>query len=121
MNKTRYIAFLTFLLIFAFQSCNTKKKSIDTSGNITPKVQKNIIVYGSESCDHCIEFRKKLDKEGLKYTFKDVEANERLFEEMMTKIRTVNYHGYIGFPVIDVEGKIFVRPDFRRFKSEAGL
>ncbi len=112
-------AIIIIIFIFSLlQGCNTKRKNIDTSGNITPVVQKTIIVYGSESCDHCIDFRKKLDSVKLKYTFHDVEADERYFSEMMRKIQAANYKGYIGFPVIDVEGNVYIRPDFRRFMSE---
>ncbi len=112
------LTIIALLLLLTSLSCKSKRQNIDTSGNITPSVQKTIAVYGSESCDHCIDFRKQLDSAMLKYTFYDVEADERYFNEMMRKIQSANYRGYIGFPVVDVEGKIYVRPDFRIFISE---
>lgn len=96
-------------------SCETNRKSIDTSGNMTPKVTKNITVYGSEDCDHCIEFRNKMDSAKIKYEFKDAEANEKYYNELLLKIQQANFKGYVAFPVVDINDKIYVRPEFSEF------
>lgn len=111
------LLFACMLIIFslAFVACDGNKKSIDTSGNITPIIQKHITIFGSENCDHCIEFRKKMDSVNLSYEFKDAEADEKYYNELMLLIQQANYKGYVQFPVIDVDDKIYVRPDFNEF------
>jgi glutaredoxin len=95
--------------------CEGKRKSIDTSGNITPMTEKEITIYGSESCDHCIEFRNKMDSVSLKYTFKDADANEQYYQELLLKIENAQFKGYISYPVVEISEKIYVRPEFSEF------
>lgn len=106
---------IILILTFMFFHCENKRKSIDTSANITPQVQKHVTIYGSENCDHCIEFRNKMDSAKLKYEFKDAEANEKYYQELLMKIQQANYKGYVSFPVIDINDRIFVRPEFSEF------
>ena len=108
------IGLISYFIVFLF-SCEGKRTSIDTSGNITPKVEKKITVYGSENCDHCLEFRVKLDSVKLKYEFKDAEANEKYYNELLKKIQLASYKGYVSFPVLEVGDEILVRPDFHEF------
>ncbi len=114
--------FIKFALILSFIafifSCESKTKSIDTSGNITPKVEKKITVYGSVNCDHCNEFRVKMDSAKLKYEFKDAEANEQYYNELVLKIQQSKFPGYISFPVLEVGDKLMVRPNFDDFMKE---
>lgn len=72
---------------------------------------KDIIVYGSDNCDHCVVFKAKLDSAGFTYGFKDVEFSEALTNEMVQKVRAAGIMGQINYPVIDVEGKILVAPE----------
>lgn len=114
--KNNFMAFALILSSIAFSfSCESKTKSIDTSGNITPKVEKKITVYGSVNCDHCLEFRVKMDSVKLKYEFKDAEANETYYNELLLKIQRANYPGYISFPVLEVGDQLLVRPNFVDF------
>jgi glutaredoxin len=115
MNTLLCKSLFTVVLVLALVACENKQKSIDTSGNITHIVPKNIIVYGSESCDHCLEFRQKADSLKIKYLFKDCEADERNYNELAMKIQQANYPGYISFPVVDINGKIYIRPEFDQF------
>lgn len=100
------------ITILLLASCESKKKRIDTSGNITPKVTHSVIIYGSENCDHCIEFRQKMDSARLAYEFKDAEASDRNYQELLLKIQQANFKGYVSFPVLDIDGDIYVRPNF---------
>jgi len=115
MNKALLKISLIFILTFLFFNCENRRKSIDTSANITPQAQKHVTIYGSENCDHCIEFRHKMDSAKLVYEFKDAEANEKYYQELLMKIQQANYKGYVSFPVIDINDKIFVRPEFSEF------
>lgn len=72
---------------------------------------KDILVYGSDNCDHCVDFKAKLDSVGFTYGFKDVEFSETLTNEMVQKVRTAGIMGQFSYPVIDVEGKILVAPE----------
>ena len=96
-------------------ACESKRKSIDTSGNLTPKAVKEITIFGSENCDHCIEFRDKMDSLNLTYEFKDAEANEKFYNELLLKIQQANYKGYVSFPVLEINDKIYVKPEFSDF------
>lgn len=114
--KTHFMKFALILTCIAFIfSCESKTKSIDTSRNITPKVEKKITVYGSINCDHCIEFREKMDSVKLKYEFKDAETNEKYYNELLLKIQQANYPGYVSFPVLLVGDQLLVRPNFVDF------
>ena len=112
-------AFFILFIIVLF-NCETKKKSIDTSKNIKPKVEHSITVFGSENCDHCIAFRKSVDSVAVKYVFKDVEANEQYYNELVQKIQLANYKGYVSFPVLDIDGKLYVKPEFDEFMEIIG-
>jgi len=114
----KYIFFLLILMVLF--SCEVKRKSIDTSGNITPELVKMITVYGSESCEHCIEFRSKMDSAHIKYEFKDAEANEKYFSELILKMQTANIKEYVAFPVVEVDDQIYVRPEFEDFLKILG-
>ena len=72
---------------------------------------KDILVYGSDNCDHCVDFKAELDSVGFTYGFKDVEFSEALTNEMIHKVRAAGIMGQINYPVIDVEGKILVAPE----------
>lgn len=117
MNIT-YLNFIgTFIFIALIFSCESKRKSIDTSDNISLITEKEVIIYGSANCDHCIEFRQQMDAAKLKYAFKDAEAEEKNYQELMLKIQQANYKGYVSFPVIDIDGKLFVKPEFAEIQK----
>lgn len=101
-----------FILIALIFSCEGKRKSIDTSGNTYVKTAKVVTIYGSVNCDHCNEFRNQMDAAKLEYIFKDAEAEEKNYRELLLKIQQANYKGYVEFPVLDIDGKIYVRPEF---------
>ena len=75
------------------------------------KQTKQIIVYGSDNCDHCVVFKAKLDSVGFEYVFRDVEFNQMMNDEMVYKVRRSGVNGGFSYPVLDVEGKILVAPE----------
>ena len=76
------------------------------------KEQKNLILYGSSDCDHCIVFKAKLDSAEIVYEFKDLKIEEKRYDiELLEKIKAADYKGYVHFPVADIEGKIIVKPE----------
>ena len=109
--------YLLIAMVFLIFSCENKKKSIDTSGNTNMHVQKEVIMYGSVNCDHCIVFRKAMDEAHFTYEFRDAEASEEVYQELLLKIQQANFKGYVSFPVLDIEGQIYVKPEFSEIKA----
>jgi len=125
MNSLKYLFFIIglFLLITCAESKREKQESETTSVTIDDKTrpggtQKKVIVYGSMECNHCHEFRRKLESKGISYEFRDVAENDAYYLEMQKLILSINYQGYIRYPVLDIEGEIFVNPDFRDVENK---
>jgi len=116
MKYTGLLFYVLILSIFSF--CGSKKDKIDTSNNLTPKVENRITIYGSENCDHCLEFRDKADSLNIKYVFKDAEKNETYYNELAQKIQVAGIPGYISFPVVEINEKLYIRPKFSEFLNE---
>lgn len=119
MNSLKYLFCITgfFLLIACVESKQEKKESVNADDDIENKskprgTQKKIIVYGSMACNHCHEFRRKLESKGISYEFRDVDENDKYFIELQNLIKSTNFKGYVSYPVIDIEGEVFVNPDF---------
>lgn len=76
----------------------------------------SIILYGRETCGLTQDFRRQLDAIQAKYTFYDVDLNPNRQNEMFNK---VNYYypgmEMITFPVIDVNGRLLISPNFNDF------
>ncbi len=119
MNSLKYLFYIIglFLLTTCSENKGDKQGSEITSGEIekiskSRGSQKNIIVYGSMECNHCHEFRRKLESKGISYEFRDVDENDAYFVELQNLIRSINYKGYVSYPVIKIDGEVFVNPDF---------
>jgi len=103
---------LAFLVLFNMQCSKSPKEQTAES-----KKTHEIVIYGSMTCDHCIDFLKSADSISVKYTFKDVETNDAYYNELVKKIQDANYQGYVSFPVIEVDGSIHVNPEFKAFQA----
>lgn len=79
--------------------------------------QKNVTIYGSITCDHCIDFMSNLDEASIGYSFKDVEANATNMEELKLLINKLNYKGYVGYPVVLVGEELLVSPEMDQFQT----
>lgn len=113
--RFRVLISITLLMsLFCIYSCHSKNQ--ETAAN---DQQKHIIVYGSNTCPHCINFKAKLDSVGLTYTFKDVYAeNENNDAEMLEKLQQAGFNRYVKLPVVDIEGKIMMRPELQELLKE---
>ena len=105
-------------MIACAESKREHKESVNAEVDIENKSksrgpQKNIIVYGSMECNHCHEFRRKLESKGITYEFRDVDENDAYFIELQNLIRSINFKGYVSYPVVNIEGEVYVKPDFR--------
>jgi glutaredoxin-like YruB-family protein len=72
-----------------------------------------IIIYSADWCAFCHAAKDYLDKKGIAYTDKDVEAEQSSAQEAMDK------SGQTGIPVIDIDGQIII--GFDRPKIDAAL
>jgi glutaredoxin-like YruB-family protein len=61
-----------------------------------------IIVYSTPSCVYCKMLKEFLKKNSVPYEEKDVSADLKAREEMVTKSHQ------LGVPVVDIDGEIFV-------------
>ncbi len=101
MKKVKLVCF-SLILFWACQNADTNKSFI--------KQTKEIIVYGSNNCDHCVDFKAQLDSMGLTYDFRDVEFDDAMNNELYHKVQAARIRGRINYPVVDIEGKIMVAP-----------
>jgi glutaredoxin len=125
MNSLKYLFIIAgvFLLFACSESKREKQESENASGEIENKSkpsgpQKKIIVYGSMECNHCHDFRRKLESKGISYEFRDVDENDAYFIELQNLIRSINFKGYVSYPVLKIEEEVYVNPDFRNVENK---
>lgn len=80
----------------------------------------DIIVYGSATCGFTQSMRGALDEHGFDYVFYDVNQNPEKSQEMFEKVRAAYPNtSQIGFPVVDVNGVVLIRPTIEEVEAEA--
>jgi glutaredoxin len=101
--------------------CQSADKQKDHSENSflesAERVNVDIIVYGSETCPHCLVLLRKMEEEGIPHQFKEVDNSDVNFREMYEKIKKINYQGYVNYPVVDVKGLVLVAPEFEQIRE----
>lgn len=80
---------------------------------MTNTAQPEITIYSATWCAFCHAAKEYLDKKGLKYTDKDIEADRANAQAVVEK------SGQMGIPVLDINGTIIV--GFDRPKIDAAL
>ena len=103
-------------MVFLF-ACSSKKENnqaVDTSSStgMVNIQESDLLVYGSMTCPHCVAFITKLESKGIPFTFYDVEKSDTRWKEMYEKVKSINYQGYVSFPIVDAKGSIFVNPTY---------
>lgn len=73
----------------------------------------NITIYSATWCAFCHAAKDYLDKKGISYTDKDIDADPAAAQESVDK------SGQRGIPVIDINGEIII--GFDRPKIDAAL
>lgn len=119
LGMTKFLRALAILFLsLAVLSCSPSGKDENTSAaSSAPASQKQMLVYGSNECDHCINFKKKMDSLGIKYTFFDVNVDESKANEMLAKLQQARFVGNITLPVVDIEGRVMVNPDLQMVRN----
>lgn len=106
MKKNKlFIGFIFVALIYF--GCKPSEIENKTLTEVAP-TQKQMVIYGSSECDHCIEFISKMDSMGLMYEFKDVNGNQILTQELYAKIKEFNFTEYINLPVVIIDNTHFL-------------
>ena len=111
MKNVISIALVFFALLFIF-SCSTQSEKNNVEEQTAESTEQQLIVYGSNSCDHCLFFRAKLDSAGINYVFHDVEQNQQLADQMLKATQSINYQGFIQFPVVVIDDNVLINPQF---------
>ncbi|HET8884164.1 MAG TPA: glutaredoxin domain-containing protein [Candidatus Saccharimonadales bacterium] len=74
-----------------------------------------ITIYSTTWCAFCKTEKQYLDKLGIAYTEKDIEADKAAYEELMEK----NGGAFQGVPVTDIAGDLVL--GFDRAKIDAAI
>lgn len=70
----------------------------------------NVIIYTSSTCGYCTLAKEYLDGKGVNYVEKNIQKDPNARRELMQK-------GYMGVPVIIVDGEEIVGFDKNRLES----
>lgn len=73
----------------------------------------NVTIYSADWCGFCQAAKQYLDRQGIKFTEKNIDTNREYAEESMQK------SGQTGIPVLDIDGTIIV--GFDRPRIDAAL
>ena len=76
---------------------------------------KNINVYSTPTCPHCIRLKQFLKESSIEFNNIDVSSDTAKAQEMVEKT------GQMGVPVVDIEGEIIVGFDKDKIKSVLGI
>lgn len=70
-----------------------------------------VLIYTTQTCPWCKKTKEFFKKHNIKYTEKDVAADEKTAQEAIDK------SGQMGVPIIDVDGQIIVGFDEPKLKK----
>jgi glutaredoxin-like YruB-family protein len=71
---------------------------------------KNVTIYTSNTCSHCTSAKEYLNQKGVEYNEKNVQTDSSARKELIQK-------GYMGVPVIIVDGEEMVGFDKNRLEE----
>ena len=105
------IVLITVLNWSLIQCSSAPKKKLNDEQIITQVIQKSIIVYGSNQCPHCINFKTILDSIGLEYTFHDIDISDKYALEMVERVKVAGHTKGFSIPVVVVnDQELFIAP-----------
>lgn len=78
-----------------------------------------IEIYGRHSCPVCQSFSARLEESGLAYEFYDIDEGDAHKATMWRLVRAAYPEMQsVGLPVVVVNGRTFVRPEWDEFTRE---
>ena len=82
-----------------------------SSQKTSPRKTSYIVVYGRKTCSLTGDCLSELNKSGLPYTFKDIDE-KIVQDDLYPRMRKAGLStGRFGLPVVEVNGKILIRPE----------
>jgi len=97
---------LALVIFFFFTTCNSEL--VAQSVQVKTKEKTPLIVYGSDTCHHCIDTKKYLTERNISFVFYDIDKNNEALQEMLGKLRKAGIStSNLGIPVIDKQGELF--------------
>lgn len=110
--KKSLITSIVLLLFFIINGCGSSEQKVANQESSTEIKQTSIVVYGSNTCTHCIQFKAKLDSVGLPYVFNDVDVSDEQALIMVDLVKQSGFKGRIMFPVVQLNGeKVLIAPE----------
>ena len=76
---------------------------------------KNVTIYSTPTCPHCIRAKQFLKDNSIVFTNIDVSSNQEKAQEM------INKSGQMGVPVLDIEGEIITGFDEDAIKKALNI
>ncbi len=108
--KYFYVWYALALLITA--GCSESKTQ---NTKVSSESEPRIVIYGSNNCSHCVDFKAELDKRDIDYKFNDVEFSDPLTREMLDVVNRAGITGRIDYPVVVVDGNnVLISPEVER-------
>jgi glutaredoxin 3 len=96
------------LLLFCFVAFTISNDVLAQSQPEKKSNAKELIIYGSNDCHHCIDTKKYLDEHKVAYIFYDIDKNPDALKEMLNKLRVSGIStSNLGIPVVDKNGILF--------------
>ena len=83
---------------------STDSTNNDNSANTTDSNEPQVTIYRTSWCAFCHTEMQWMDRLGVKYVAKDIEADQAAHDELMAKING----DFRGVPVTDVAGDIIL-------------
>lgn len=109
--RLRLSLFLLPILLLA-GACRSSAPAAYSSDN-------QIAIYGRHSCPVCQSFSARLEEAGLAYEFHDIDEGDAHKATMWRLVRAAYPEMQsVGLPVVVVNGRTFVRPDWDEFTRE---
>ena len=68
-----------------------------------------LVVYGSDSCHHCIDTKLFLKNNSINFVFYDIDKDPVALREMLAKLKEANIStANLGIPVVDKQGQFII-------------
>ncbi|OQA41014.1 MAG: hypothetical protein BWY49_00566 [Candidatus Omnitrophica bacterium ADurb.Bin314] len=111
-QKTVICAAAGVLLAVFLNGCASSARFVAVpSGPLSQKPY--VAVYGKEGCPACADLKKDLARKGTDYLDKDI-SDPGIKRELVSRMETAGLQtDYFLIPVVDVNGKLAIRPKAR--------
>lgn len=68
-----------------------------------------LVVYGSDTCHHCIDTKLFLKNNSINFVFYDIDKDPVALREMLAKLKEANIStANLGIPVVDKQGQFII-------------